>query len=315
MRRLALAALGLALFAPLHAEPQAPVSRLGIAGIVTDPALGELSGLAVSRLAPDRFWGINDGGNGNRLVLIDGRGRVLRELLVTGAENVDWEDLASFAWKGEDWLLVADTGDNSGDRKQVSLWLLPEPDPNGKASQTSTARELRFTYPDAPHDVEAMTVDAHAGLIYLLSKRTVPPILFQLPLSGFDGAEPLVAERVATLDRIPQPTASEIERDGSLSRFRSQTTAMELDCTGLNFLVLTYDAIYRYSRSEHQGWAEAIADQEPARSSISLLPQAEAMALDQGCQHVYVGSEKAPVPLLRFRYRPAKPVQLTPVEH
>jgi hypothetical protein len=315
MRRLAMAVLALALCAPLHAEPQRPVSRLGIAGIVTDPALGELSGLAASRLAPDRFWGINDGGNGNRLVLIDGRGRVLREFLVSGTENVDWEDLASFAWKGQNWLLVADTGDNSGDRKQVSLWLLPEPDPNGKASQTSTARELRFTYPDAPHDVEAMTVDPEAGLIYLVSKRTVPPILFQLPLDGFDAEEPLVAERVATLDLIPQPTAGEIERDGSLSRFRSQTTAMELDCTGLNFLVLTYDAIYRYSRTKDQSWAQALPEQEPARSSISLLPQAEAMALDQGCQHLFVGSEKAPVPLLRFRYRPAQPVQLAPAEH
>lgn len=307
--------LGLTLSPAVSAEPQRPVARLGIAGIVTDPSLGELSGLAASRLAPDRFWGINDGGNGNRLVLIDGRGRVLRQLVVSGSENTDWEDLASFGWKDENWLLVADTGDNSGERSHVSLWLLKEPDPSGKASETGPARELQFTYPDAPHDVEAMTVDWDAERIYLLSKRTVPAVLFRIPLTAFDSKAQIVAERVGSLDQIPQPTPEEIERDGSLSRFRSQTTAMELDCSGLNFLVLTYDAIYRFSRAPEQSWEEALPLQKPSRSAISLLPQAEAMALDQGCENLYVGSEKAPVPLLRFRYLPQKPAHLTPATH
>jgi hypothetical protein len=305
MRALALlyALLGCMGTAAIAAPPR-PVARLAIAGIVTDPALGELSGLASSGFVADRYWGINDGGNTNELVLIDGRGRVLREVLVSGSVNTDWEDLASFQWKDRRWLLISDTGDNSGERSHVSLWLVPEPDPNGRSSQTEVARELRLQYPDSPHDVEAMSVDAVGASIYLLTKRTVPPVLYRIPLTALDGDAMVTAERVAALDRIPQPTESDIARDGSLSRFRSQTTAMEFDCTRLNFLVLTYDAIYRYSRRADQTWEAALPAQEPARSPINLLPQAEAMALDQGCHNLYVGSEKAPVPLLRFRYRP-----------
>ncbi len=286
------------------AAAQRPVSRPSIAGIVTDPALGELSGLARSLNLRDRYWAINDGGFGNYLLLIDGRGRVQRKLAVGNAENVDWEDLASFRWRAANWLMIADTGDNSGVRDHVSLWMLREPaDATGSAKTTGPALQLKVRYPDEPHDVEAITVDATEGAIYLLTKRTVPPILYRVPLAAIDSREIVIAERIATLDLIPQPTESEILRDGSLSRYRSQVTAMELDCDRRGLLVLTYDAIYRFVREPGQSWEQALARQTPARSSLSLLPQAEAMSLDRGCRNLFVGSEKAPVPLLRFRYR------------
>jgi len=287
------------------AQAPRPVARPAIAGIVTDPALGELSGLAPSHRARDRFWAVNDGGNAHSLILLDGRGRALHEVQVTGAENVDWEDLASFHWRDANWLLIADTGDNSGAREHVSLWLLKEPDPNGRVTHSEPAQELRLRYPDAPHDVEALTVDAVEGYAYLLTKRTVPPVLYRVPLDAAGQAGVISAQPLASLDSIPQPTEREIIRDGSLSRFRSQTTAMELDCSRLGLLVLTYDSIYRYRRqSTQQSWASVLPNQQPARSSIALLPQAEAMALDPECRNLFVGSEKAPVPLLRFRYRP-----------
>jgi hypothetical protein len=285
--------------------PPRPISRPAIAGIVTDPALGELSGLARSQSQRDRYWAINDGGFGNYLLLIDGRGRVQRKLEVTGASNIDWEDLASFRWRNENWLLIADTGDNSGIREHVSLWLLREPAPeSNRTGKTRPAQQLRLRYPDEPHDVEAVTVDAVEGQVYLLTKRMVPPILFRVPLAAFGRQDVVVAERVATLDLIPQPTEYEIVRDGSLSRYRSQATALELDCTRRGLLVLTYDAIYRFMRRTDQPWELALTGQSPARSSLSLLPQAEAMTLDRECKNLYVGSEKAPVPLLRFHYRP-----------
>jgi len=280
-----------------------PVGRPAIAGIVTDPALGELSGLAASRRARDRYWAINDGGNGNRLVLIDGRGHVLRQYTLTGAENIDWEDLASFRWRDRNWLLIADTGDNSGVREHASLWLLPEPALNDRRSELHDAREIRFRYPDTPHDVEAMTVDPVSEEILLLTKRTVPPVLFSLPLATADSTQIATAKRVVELGTIPQPTESEILRDGKLSRFRSQITAVDLDCAGRSLLVLTYDALYRFARERGQSWEKALATQEPGRSQILFLPQAEALSFDKKCRNLLVGSEKAPVPLLRFRYR------------
>ncbi|GMU44813.1 MAG: hypothetical protein IT479_16205 [Xanthomonadales bacterium] len=294
------------------AVPPRPVGRPSIAGIVTDPALGELSGLAASQRARDRYWAINDGGNDNHLLLIDGRGRVLRSFALDGVANVDWEDLASFRWRGKAWLLVADTGDNSGARPHVSLWLVEEPMHDAASARATGARELRLRYPDAAHDVEAMTVDAEAGHVYLLSKRTVPPVLYRLRLEDVGDSGVVTVERVAGLDGIPQPTARDIARDGALSRFRSQTTAMALDCSRRGLLVLTYAAIYRFQRRSGQSWEQALPGQTPARSALSLLPQAEAMAFDTECRTLHVGSEKAPVPLLRFRYRALPPDVIGP---
>lgn len=304
MRRLVSSLMLACMATTASAAPPRPVSRPSIAGIVTDPALGELSGLARSSIQRDRYWAINDGGYGNYLLLIDGRGHVQRKLEVPNAGNVDWEDLASFRWRGENWLLIADTGDNSGVRDYVSLWMLREPVAGSRTAATGPALQIRLRYPDEPHDVEAVSVDAVAGDILLLTKRTVPPVLYRVPLAASDSRDIVVAERIAALDLIPQPTESEIIRDGSLSRYRSQVTALELDCDRRGLLVLTYDAIYRFVRKPTQSWKEALAGQTPARSSLSLLPQAEAMTLDRDCRNLFVGSEKAPVPLLRFRYRP-----------
>lgn len=308
MKWIGLTALLLCASTPAAADAPRPVSRPGIAAIVTDARLGELSGLARSSYLRDRYWAINDGGNGNRLLLIDGRGHVLRSYEVPGVENVDWEDIASFEWRQRKRLLIADTGDNSGTRHDARLLLLDEPDPS--IAQSPLAPPLRITlrYPDAPHDVEAMTVDAATKDILLLTKRTVPPVLFRLPLGSFDRPDAtVVPQKVVDLSGVPQPSEREIARDGALSRYRSQTTAMKLDCSGRGLLVLTYDAIYRYQREDGQSWKAALRGQEPGRSSISLLPQAEAMELDWGCENLFVGSEKAPVPLLRFRYRPLPP--------
>lgn len=294
-------AIALALTSTANAaKPPRPVGRINIAGIVTDSRLSELSGLAASQRMADRYWAINDGGNGSKLLLIDGRGRVHSEVQVDVA-NVDWEALASFRWRGQAWLLIADTGNNDGRREYLDLWLLKEPDPRQPPAAVDHERNLAVRFPDEPHDVEALSVDAVEGQILLLTKRTVPSVLYRVPL---DGIGKTTATKVAPLPGIPQPTPAEIRRDGALSRYRSQTTEMQLDCARTSLLVLTYDSIYRFVRRSDQSWEEALTDAEPSRSQITFLPQAEAMAFDETCTQVFVGSEKTPSPLLRFRYRP-----------
>lgn len=281
-----------------------PLGRALIAGIITDNRLGEMSGLDTSLRERDRFWALNDSGNGNFLLLLDSRGRVLRQFEVEGASNRDWEDLSSFHWRGRAWLLIADTGDNAGKREYSTLYLIAEPPANARGSVLRGVRALHFQYEDGPHDVESMTIDPIRQDILLLTKRTVPSSLFRIPLSAFDQSEHVIATKLADLDGIPQPTEADIERDGPLARYRSQTTAMDMDCDGLGLLVLSYDSVYRYRRNSTQSWAEALPGQTPARNSLSLLPQAEALAFDSQCKYVYVGSEKIPSPLLRFRYQP-----------
>lgn len=95
------------------------------------PNNDEISGIAFSPtlLAPSGepvLYGINDGGNPERLVVWDpGTGKRLRTFILPGVENVDWEDLAAgpcgtgnsaptaaTAAASDSCLYIADTGDN-----------------------------------------------------------------------------------------------------------------------------------------------------------------------------------------------------------
>ena len=118
--RLRLPALAaLCLCAAACSPPPLPFARL--AGLITDGDLDEVSGMAASRAHEDVLWAIEDSGNPARLYALSRRGRVLARYKVEGAKNDDWEDLASFDRGGKHYLLVADTGDNGGKRRDFVL--------------------------------------------------------------------------------------------------------------------------------------------------------------------------------------------------
>ncbi|GAA4706807.1 hypothetical protein GCM10023215_54320 [Pseudonocardia yuanmonensis] len=128
--------------APAALVPPAPEERC----TVTDRRLVELSGLAV---APDGgVWAMSDGGRRVALHRLD-----LDTCAVVGTRTApldpyDAEDLA-IAPDGAFW--VADTGDNDRVRDTVALLVLP---PDG------ASRLHRLTYPDGPHDAEALLIGA-----------------------------------------------------------------------------------------------------------------------------------------------------------
>jgi hypothetical protein len=294
--------LGMTLFAQAAPSGPAPVGRPAIAAVLTDPRVSEMSGLAASRRQRDRYWVLNDSGDEARIYLIDGRGKVLREVSVEGAENHDWEALESYEADGKAWLLIGDVGDNGAVRDFVTLWRVEEPDPSRRQTRSARAERIDFRYEDGPRDSEAVTVDLARQEVLIFSKRTVPAVMYRLPLAATGG--PHVAERVAALDGIPQPSEDEIARGGRVARYRAQVTGASMDCSGDGLMVLSYDSLHRYRRQPGQDWADALPGQVPARVPLRLLPQAEAMSFDATCRNLYVGSERVPVPLLRYRYRP-----------
>ncbi|WP_146909188.1 hypothetical protein [Arenimonas daejeonensis] len=143
-----------------------------IAGLVTDPAMDEISGMAASRTHPGDFWVINDSGNSAELQLMDGSGQH-RGSVAAGVANIDWEDLASFELDGKPYLLIADTGDNGGLRRDLVLHVLEEP--SDLATPAKLAWSLRFRWPDGPRDCEAVAVDPKRGEVLLLSKNACRP--------------------------------------------------------------------------------------------------------------------------------------------
>lgn len=274
-------------------------SEAEVAGVVTQEAIGEISGLAASRTFPGQYWAINDSGNDAELHLVDGRGRHQGRVPLP-VPNVDWEDMASFELEGRRYVLVADTGDNGGLREELALHVLEEP-----AALDAPARlawTLRFRWPDGPRDCEAVAVDPVRGEVLLVSKKRVPPELFRLPLRA-PQAQPAVAERLGTLAGIEQPDAGDLRRNPVFGRYRAQVTAADLSPNGRVLAVLNYRAVHFLVRDPDGGWTQALA-RPPSHRVLPWLPQAEAVAFATDGRSLVVGSEQLPSPLLRYRVIP-----------
>lgn len=256
----------------------------------------EASGLARSGRNGNRLWLLNDGGSPAALHAIGLDGSYLHRSKLLAARNRDWEDLAAFSHNGKDWLLIADVGDNSGRRDFVTLYVVEEP---GATSDINVARKIHVTYPDGPQDCEAVAIDAVNESILLLSKRSIPAVLYAVPLLAEADDQPLVAKRLGTVASIPQPTGTDLERAVPDKSWHWQPTAMDISADGTTAVILTYRAAYVFGKSAEETWIAAL-QRQPVRLDLGGLELAESVAFANDGESIYVTTEGRNPPLIRF---------------
>jgi hypothetical protein len=185
-------------------------------------AITELSGWAFSKRHANVLWGHNDSGGGARLFAVSTVDGTMRaEVIVSGTKAVDWEDVATYTdADGQYWIVIADTGDNSNRRKNVSLVLIPEPELS--ATKVAAAGSVTIQWADGPHDVEALLLDPWSGDAYLIGKRfseTSEVSIDRVAAASMKPGASLTAEKIGMLP-IPLgqpygPTAGSVSPDGS----------------------------------------------------------------------------------------------------
>jgi len=288
--------LGLSLAGPSVLCASEPVGE--IVGMLPSE-LDEASGMACSLRNPGLWWLNNDSGAKPKLHAIFPDGRYQGSLQVRDCEAVDWEDCTSFLHEGKPCLLIADVGDNTATRSQVTLIVVAEP----AASALSPERKLMvdslwrvtLVFPDGPRDCEAVAVDAQGERVLLLSKRTRPPVLYSVPLRP-STTGPVTAQRLVSLDWL-RPT------DAKQPKYGGQPTALSISADGWHAALLTYDGLWIFDRKPGQSWEQCLG-QPGRRFSLGLLPQAEAAAMDATGRTLLVTTEGRIAPILRFS--PAK---------
>jgi hypothetical protein len=263
--------------------------------LIRDPRVAEISGFAASDQHPGVIWAHNDSGGRAKLFALDPRGEVIATLHLRGARNLDWEDLALQRHPDGDLLIIADTGDNGGLRPELTIYAVREPEALVDA-RPRIAWKMRFRWPDGARDCEAMAVDQETGEILLVSKKRVPPELFRLPAAP-RGQRTEVAELLATLEGIEQPTAADLARNPVYGRYRSQITSAAVSPDSRWLAVLNYRRVMLYPRGPRQSWGEAVTT-PPLALAFPWLPQAEAVTFTADGSEVLIGSEKLPVPLI-----------------
>ena len=279
----------------LRAQSEGPVMAKDAEVVkLQSPALREASGLTESRRHPGCFWLITDSGADPVLHLAGSKGEELGSVAVAEAKNQDWEDLAGFNLDGRPYLLVADTGDNAAKREFVTLYFLAEPEfsPDKKLEATvKVERAVRFRYPDGPRDCESVAVDAGQQKIILVSKRTHPPEVYELPLKP-GGTDVVEARKTGTTD---------VSNPGSLPShlFDGQPTAMDITSDGSEAAILTYTGIFLFPRKEKETWAEALTH-KPQVLAPHKLPQAEALAFTVDGKALHCTSEGVGARLVKY---------------
>jgi hypothetical protein len=277
-------------------------SRPEYAGVLADPELDEVSGLAASRAHPGIYWAQNDSGGGARLVAMAADGARVASYSVSGAENIDWEDVDAFELDGKRYLMVADTGDNGGIRKLLTLYVIEEPARLRDGDTLKPAWVVNFRWPDGARDCEASAVDAARGEVLLISKKRVPPELFRVNLRPANDAVQ-VAELLTTLPAIRQPSQSDLKKNPVYGRYRSQITGADLSPNGRVLAVLNYHSIHLYVRDTGEEWSAAMK-QPPGELTFPWLPQAEAIAFSPDGRSLLIGGEQRPSPRLMYRAIP-----------
>ncbi len=225
---------------------------------VDAPELAELSGLVVDGGA---VWGMSDGGPRVELHRLDS-GCAISDTRTVRIDPYDAEDLARGPGGS---LVVADTGDNRRARDTVAVIVLPA---------RGDARMHRLTYPDGPHDAEALLIEAD-GRPVVITKETGPAGVYRTAEPP-DGTGPTPLERVGEVVLPASDTAG-----GPVGSLGSRlVTGAAASADGQVVALRTYTDAWLYPVSN--GDVAGALGGAPVQVPLPDEPQGEAIAFEPG---------------------------------
>ena len=254
--------------------------RARVTGRVPDPSANELSGLVRSPSQPGLLWSHDDSGAAPVLFGLRADGRVAARPTVTGAQAVDWEDIAAGPGpNGRPLLYVGDIGDNASQRPAVDVYRVIEP--RVGAAATAPAARLRLRYPDGAHDAEALLVDPLRGDLVIVTKALGAA-------RAYRASATLPAGSQTTLRRGP-PVAL------------SLVTAGDVSADGRIVVLRGYDRVAVWVRHDRERLTTTLR-RAPCLSPTSLAAegQGEAIALDPRGASFATVAEGSPAVLRRY---------------
>jgi hypothetical protein len=252
---------------------------------VEEAVINEASGLASSIRTPGLLYTHNDSGGEAAVYVLNKRGLMPAKIVLNGASNRDWEDIATGIdpRDGKPYVFVGEIGDNNARYPSVSIYRFAEPEILDTLITISRIDRIEFTYEDGPRDAEALFADPLSGDLYVISKREENCGLYRLPYpQSFDKAN--VASRVGSLPY-------------------NWVTAADICPSGNRILVKTYSDIYCYKRGRNQSVAEALAG-KPKLMRYKLEEQGEAVAFDEkGKGYLTISERLGETPVELYYYR------------
>ncbi|MDG1484631.1 MAG: hypothetical protein P8R54_33900 [Myxococcota bacterium] len=252
-----------------------------VLGTLSDPQLGEVSGVVESLDNPGVLWVHNDSGDEPQLYALSTEGVLRSTWLLTGAQRGDWEDLALGADEdGSGLLYIGDIGDNAKARSSINIYRVPEPEVVTTEGIQGLAWDMMtLTYPDTPMNAETLLLDPQTDDLYIVTKDYGGATGIFRKAAPHAGGESAVLERVAELDFSAAPLAG------------GATTAGAISADGRYIVVRTYGTrAFIWLRSADMSIGEAFAG-EPCEIILPSEQQGEAIGFSQDGRALWSISE------------------------
>jgi hypothetical protein len=260
-----------------------------------DSAVKESSGIVASRTTPGTYWTHNDSGDGPYIYAFDGGGQRRGVWRVTNAQARDWEDIAAGPGpqSGQTYLYIGDIGNNGGNRSEVIVYRVPEPqvtsaDATSTKSQprlTEPAEAIRLRYPRYKPDAETLLVHPETGTIYIVTKEPF--------------GNPEVYQAVPPFNM--ETTATTLVRIGELdvpSLFGSLITGGDISPDGHRVALCDYTQAYELVLPAGVADFNTIWKQPVAQIDMGNRKQGEAIAYRLDGMALLATSEGSPMPLI-----------------
>jgi hypothetical protein len=263
-----------------------------------DDRIGESSGVAASSMRDGLVFTHNDSGDGARFFAVDFHGCTLATYNLSGADAIDWEDMARGpADDGTPALFFGDVGDNFHERSEgVAIYRVREPEMNESGGRTApmcptgvektvSAGRFDLAFPDKPHDVETLLVHPVTGQVFLVTKT------YWGDTALYAAPDPLVAGEVNVLSRVAQvvipPSTTIGEPVPTAIRFA--TTAGDISPDGARVVIRTYTDAWEWTivNGDLAGAFAAL----PQRIDVPQTTQPEAITYTRDGRSLIVTTE------------------------
>lgn len=265
---------------------------------VRDARLNEISGMAVTRNGYVVIDDSSDDPSHRKVFFLTNACRVSRTLSYPSRPR-DTEDMAT-APDGTIW--VADIGDNDRSRKTIGLWKL--------APGASAPKLYRLSYPDGPHDAEAL----------LLSGDGTPIVVTKDPGTAdiYTPATSLRAGATVALRQVGQFTIPNTTTRNPFSVFgRALITGAAASPDGRRVVLRTYADAFEFDVTDGNVVA-ALTTGKPRAIALPDEPQGESIAYSTDGTTLLTVSESAGQPagshptILRYPLPAASVVHAAP---
>ena len=271
-------------------HPDCPEFNEGTeSGTVASSAIVEASGIVASRRNEGVLWVHNDSGDSPpRVFAMSTSGADLGTYNIVGVSAFDWEDLAA----DDQYLYLADIGDNAEIRPNVTVYRVPEPVVSAEQAtvvvEVQGAETLQLEYPDGPHNAETLLVDPVSADLFIVAKAPDGISGVYRDPAPHSPDKLTVLERVATL-----PFSSDTLPGIAL------TTGGDISPAGDAVLIRTYNSAFLWRRPEGASLAAAF-DTVPCPVPLRIEPQGEAIGFDADGSGYFTVSEREHQPIWYF---------------